>query len=468
MQSVEDRFIEDGFDFEFPYLNLGSLDQFEFVPRPGRGPAPDTAPGARTSEECLKAAAEIGRTLAQQAAWHDNRCNWIGAEFLPDHPEQSSHFNTVYKTLGPDLYAGTSGIALFMAELAVLTGNSEVRRTAFGAIRHALARFRDVSPAKRFGLYAGLIGIACAAARIGAILGEDSLRASAAQLLTGLRQTNRTGREFDLIAGKAGAIIGLLRLRYYLGDAIQINLARQLGDGLLRAAEYSAAGCSWRSHTFRYPHNLLGFSHGTAGVAYALFELYHETKEAGYLRAAEDALSYERRLFNSDVGNWPDFREESQRPNRKSPLSYKTFWCHGAAGIALSRLRAYQITGNAVYKEEAEIALNTTRAAIVASMASRRFDYSLCHGLPGNADVLISGYQVLGSARTDDIHLARQAAGAITRFRGLGDVESPSLMLGLAGVGYFFLRLCNAETPSVLLLPVASDVRMPSTLTGCS
>ena len=74
------------------------------------------------------------------------------------------------------------------------------------------------------------------------------------------------------------------------------------------------------------------------------------------------------RFFNSDVGNWPDFREESQRPNRKSPPSYKTFWCHGAPGIALSRLRAYQITGNEVYKEEAEIALNTTRAAVVASM----------------------------------------------------------------------------------------------------
>jgi lantibiotic modifying enzyme len=63
---------------------------------------------------------------------------------------------------------------------------------------------------------------------------------------------------------------------------------------------------------------------------------------------------------------------------------------------------------------------------------------------------------VLGSARTDDIHLARQVAGAITQFRGLSDVESPSLMLGLAGAGYFLLRLCNAEIPSVLLPPVAS------------
>ena len=133
LQSVEECFIEDGFDFESPYLNLGSLDQFEFVPRPRRGTALDTAPGARTSAECLKAAAEIGRTLAQQATWHDNQCNWIGAELVSEPPKTSSHFKTVYKTLGPDLYAGTSGIALFMAELAMLTGDPEVRRTAFGA-----------------------------------------------------------------------------------------------------------------------------------------------------------------------------------------------------------------------------------------------------------------------------------------------------------------------------------------------
>ena len=458
LQSVEECFIEDGFNFESPYLNLGSFDQFEFVPRPRRGPALDTAPGARTSAEFLKAAAEIGRTLAQQATWHDNRCNWIGAELVSESPRTSSQYKTVYKTLGPDLYAGTSGIALFMAELAVLTGDSELRRTAIGAIRQSLAHPRGVRPTKRFGFYSGLIGIACAGARIGRIFGEESLLTSAAQLLTLLRHTNRTGREFDLIGGKAGAIIGLLRLRYDLRDAVQIDLARQLGHGLLRVAECSIVGCSWRSRTFRYRHNLTGFSHGTAGVAYALLELYHETKDAEYLRAAEDALRYERQVFNSDVGNWPDFREESQRPNRKSPPSYKTLWCHGAPGIALSRLRAYQITGHEVYKEEAEIALSTTRTAVVASMMSRRWDYSLCHGLTGNADVLISGYQVLGSTRTDDINLARQVASAITQFRGLGDVENPSLMLGLAGVGYFLIRLYNAGIPSVLLPPVASDL----------
>ena len=246
-------------------------------------------------------------------------------------------------------------------------------------------------------------------------------------------------------------------MRHDFGDADLIHAARQLGDGLLRAAEYSTGGCSWRSHTFRYKYNLLGFSHGTAGVAYALLELHHATGAVCYLEAAEDAFRYERQFFNSEIGNWPDFREHTQRHRRQDLMSYKTFWCHGAPGIALSRLRAYQITGSEAYRREAETALCTTHNAVAASIQSRRIDYSLCHGLPGNADVLISGHQALGSAKRDDLSLARQAASVISRSNELGDLDRPGLMLGLAGVGYFFVRLYDTETPSVLMPPVFGD-----------
>jgi len=42
--------------------------------------------------------------------------------------------------LGPELYGGTSGIAIFLAQLFALTGELELRRTAEGAIRQALAQ----------------------------------------------------------------------------------------------------------------------------------------------------------------------------------------------------------------------------------------------------------------------------------------------------------------------------------------
>ena len=40
--------------------------------------------------------------------------------------------------LGPELYDGTSGVALFLAQLFARTGNLEFRHTALGAITRAL------------------------------------------------------------------------------------------------------------------------------------------------------------------------------------------------------------------------------------------------------------------------------------------------------------------------------------------
>jgi hypothetical protein len=57
LQSVEQCSIEDGVELESPYLNLGSPDRFDFVPRSRRRPAPDTTPGGCSSAERLEAAA---------------------------------------------------------------------------------------------------------------------------------------------------------------------------------------------------------------------------------------------------------------------------------------------------------------------------------------------------------------------------------------------------------------------------
>ena len=85
----------------------------------------------------------------------------------------------------------------------------------------------------------------------------------------------------------------------------------------------------------------------------------------------------------------------------------------------------------------------------------------------GNADVLLTAGALLGDS---SLTQAAQEAGrmGIERYRmhnigwtsgvsdpngGTGRFENPSLMIGLAGTGYFYLRLAQAATvPSVLLL----------------
>jgi lantibiotic modifying enzyme len=112
-------------------------------------------------------------------------------------------------------------------------------------------------------------------------------------------------------------------------------------------------------------------------------------------------------------------------------------------------------------KEEAITALRTTRGMIEAALRSGIGNFSLCHGLMGNAEVLLYGRQVLGKGLANESALACDVAKAgveIYAERGLpwpcGTAfgETPNLMLGLAGIGHFFLCLHDPTIPSVLLL----------------
>ena len=126
-------------------------------------------------------------------------------------------------------------------------------------------------------------------------------------------------------------------LRETLNDTSLLAFAVRLGDGLLQSADKSDAGYSWKAPASVGRHNLTGFSHGAAGVAYAMLELFRATGDSKYRTAAEEAFNYERHWFDAEAANWPDFREEAGRRYRNAPRSFAATWCHGAPGIALSR-----------------------------------------------------------------------------------------------------------------------------------
>ena len=139
---------------------------------------------------------------------------------------------------------------------------------------------------------------------------------------------------------------------------------------------------------------------------------------------------------------------------------FSAFWCHGAPGITLSRLRAFELLKGEVHRSEAAIALAATRDAIAADFARGSGNFSLCHGLAGNADVLLEGTRTLGADWEDARWWAyRVATFGIETYAtdsgwpcGILGGQAPSLMLGLAGIGLFYLRMHDTAIPSVLLL----------------
>ena len=255
------------------------------------------------------------------------------------------------------------------------------------------------------------------------------------------------------MSGKAGAIAALVVLNHIIGDSALLDFAIRLGDELIETAHKEAFGWSWESPGWTNHRNLTGFSHGAAGSGCALLELFDACGLSKYREAARDAFEYERHWFDPHVGNWPDFRRSlSPRPRKQKRYSYLPFWCHGAPGIALSRLRAFQILDDDTCKAEAVAALKTTRASIESALDTWTGNFSMCHGLTGNCEALLYGAEVLGPEFAMDAEVAVRVANyGIERYCprtepwpcGTHCGETPNLMLGLAGIGHFICGCPN-------------------------
>jgi hypothetical protein len=478
--AVIERFAREGISLERPYLNRGSTRSYaiarpidirsrQHMPSAPAGEVPRLEPG-----EYLRTAEGIAREICEAAVWYEGRCNWLGALATPPRSGRA------VRSLGPDLYDGTAGIAIFLAELFRITGDKELRRTARGAIAQAFAGVEAVPPAVRLGLYTGWTGIALAGARVGRLLGEEEWPAHTLALLGRLHEAIVGEQEFGLLSGRAGAVAGLVALSICLGEPRLVEVAVDIADDLIEGAERSEAGCSWPSIQVSSRRNLTGYSHGAAGIGYALLELYRVSSNTRYRDLAREAFDYERYWFDEEHRNWPDFREaiDSTPGGRSAPrtsrapaggrargahrYSYPAFWCHGAAGIALSRLGASSILDDPIFLSEAETAIATTAQATEAALSSGLDNYSLCHGLAGNADILLCAGEMQRSSQEFTDGLAHRVATAGILLHSSADNpwpsgvtgggETPSLMLGLAGTGYFYLRMYSPDVPSVLWL----------------
>lgn len=463
---VLETFEQAGIDPERPYLNPGSASDYDFVVEAFASQTTGTADRASPAStqpyaerDYLDVAAAIGREIIKEAFWHEGWCNWLGV--APRDPNAPAHQGMTYRSLGPEPYEGSSGVALFLAELAVATGDNGARETALGAIRGALGRADVIAPPVQLGFFTGRPGLALAAGRVGKLLGAEDVTDGARALLDRLDVDLARPHEHDLLSGAAGGLLALLRLSELPGELALVGRAAALGERLLAAAECDERGCSWPSVVAPATPNLTGYSHGAAGIGMALLELWQATGEQRFRDIATRAFDFERSWFDATEGNWPDFRavdDLAARPN--GPFPYATAWCHGAPGIALSRLRAWKLTGDERYRDEALAALQTTHAAIITALDDGTLNYSLCHGLAGNAEILMLGAERLGAGYEHFAAAARDVAAAGIELyapagrdwaNGAHGGWTPGLMLGLAGIGRFYLRLARPALPSILL-----------------
>ncbi|MGA9382995.1 MAG: type 2 lanthipeptide synthetase LanM family protein, partial [Phormidium sp.] len=369
-----------------------------------------------------------------------------------------------------DLYNGNGGIALFLSALDYVQGTQQFHHlslAAFQPIRKFLetADFESTRRFVRLGIggATGLGSIIYALVKTSHFLQEPTLLTDAlaiAKLIT--PELITTDKQFDIIGGAAGAILGLLALYAQTKEPSVLATAINCGQHLL-------AHQTEPKKQFHYPNlptqnpksgkawNILGqkhytgFSHGAAGIAYALLRLYAVTQTEAFLTAATDAITYEHSVFSPTAANWPDFRAFAQQNGQPS---FMVSWCHGATGIGLARLGSLPILRTNEIEQDIEIALQTTQKYSLQDVDC------LCCGNFGRIELLQVAAEKLSRPELKQIAEQRTTWAVYWAEKSGGyklpnlpnSVFSPSFFQGTSGIGYELLRLAYPELlPSVLL-----------------
>jgi type 2 lantibiotic biosynthesis protein LanM len=407
-----------------------------------RTPTPASHSASRVNRASLLSAARaIGDRIEALSLRGDQDASWIGLTPLNEH-------DWTLAPLGLDLYDGLPGLAMFLAYLGKLTGEHRYTALAQAAAAGFQAQVKQAhSSVQQVGGFTGWGGVVYALTHLSALWGQAELLAEAEGIVALLPPRIERDDQFDLISGSAGCIAGLLALHHYAPSSVTLEAARQCGYHLIAHATPLPQGVGWRGKGVSNTP-LTGFSHGVSGIAWALLELWAATGDARFRSVACSALDYERSLFSTQEGNWPDLRDSEKHAGK-----FGMTWCHGAPGIGLAYLCSLAHIDDAEIHQNIDAALQTTLTQGFGG------NHSLCHGDLGNLETLLQASLRLKDPRWQ-VEVERRASSILRSIEQNGwicgnpvSAEAPGLMTGLAGIGYELLRLAApTRVPSVLAL----------------
>ena len=392
----------------------------------------------------------IAKTIMNYAYIKDQSAGWIGLDWLA-----GSDVGQLVP-LGPDLYNGVGGIALFLAAYAKQFQDDNAKELALKAL--ASLRQQIYAPtaarwARSLGIggASGLGSVLYALTNISVLLDDPTLLEDAMQVsrlyTDELIDADQT---LDVIAGSAGGILSLLALYRLTQSKEVLAKAVRCGEHLLKTPRVGEAGRrSWVGLGLG-DTILNGISHGAAGFELALSSLAMASGRQDFMDAAKECYAFEAFNYDSEEHNWPDLRDDE---DGKPMKAWVCQWCHGAPGIGLSRIGGVKFGADL-----SPVAEDIKNAAVcVKDNWPNRVD-TLCCGTMGSieflneAGKLLSDQNItsLANQRLVEIFAARQENGDYSWPVG-GSEFNLGLFRGASGVGYTLLRRLNPHLPNILI-----------------
>ena len=239
----------------------------------------------------------------------------------------------------------------------------------------------------------------------------------------------------DIIAGLPGIISYLYNQEIFSKELVI------MGDRLLKDLDNNPTMAS--------------YAHGKSGVMVSLLYLYDLTKDKKYLVKFHQEWKKENTL-KLEIG-WKDVRQNEE--------TYSVSWCNGVTGQLISRLVALEIHDkvkifDAVNKKLMQKEIEEL-LYLLKEEGLEQNNFCLCHGVMGN--LLVLNYYQKKFENTN-IHLANKIDShfySVANFGlnkgwicGLGNnFYSFSIMTGISGILYAFLKYKTKDTELGILLP---------------
>src|SRR5581483_7204741 len=185
-----------------------------------------------SQQRLVEAACAVGEQLHRWAVYQQGAAAWLGLMALTEN-------EWAVRPTQPDLYNGTSGIALFLGYLGLITGNvryTELARSAIETVRIEIQQWqRRRHKLTRLGMFSDTPGGAIYLfTHLGTIWKEQALWSEAKGLVDLLSEYIEQDTWLDIISGSAGAIAYLLNLYAVAPAPSTLAAAIRCGEHLLR------------------------------------------------------------------------------------------------------------------------------------------------------------------------------------------------------------------------------------------
>ncbi|MBU8568839.1 type 2 lantipeptide synthetase LanM family protein [Virgibacillus pantothenticus] len=375
----------------------------------------------------------IEEEISKQQTKYNNTFSWYTSVVTGDIGTRKSNLFV----MDGKLYDGLSGMAFLYISKYSVTKNKKYIDKAQLIIDDILASY-GLPHKYPIGAFDGISSLVYVLAYFYKTTKINKYKEKAIEISLGMKENIKKDKTNDIISGASGVMLVLINLYNLSKDSRIKNLVEICKDTLINNAEHQVDGTvSWRCISDQY---LTGFAHGNSGICYSLNK-YVEDINSNDVKVKEiikQSNEFEEKLRSENkwLGGSHDYED--------TPYA----WCHGSPGILLNRISSKM----SEFEDNQKI-----KSEILKNGFSRT--QCLCHGDLGTAMILKDFYTVYKQHENYAIPIniiyniiKNKEVNEIKSGLGINNIQTPDLMIGLAGTAYGLLYITNHHLPNILKL----------------